>query len=323
MFIKGLTKEAMTEIADKPRYRINAVSKKTGIIPVTLRAWERRYQVLTPNREENTYRLYSDQDIEILRWLKTQVDSGISISQAAAELKDNQAAGITIEPRPDVEKPVLRVDDHGTKLLAGELYTMLVAHNEIGAAAIFEQAAASLPLNELLEKIIIPVLVRVGEEWYLGRILVATEHFASNFLHARLMKIFLKIPLRRGTKRLLVGGAPGEMHELGILMMSILLREAGYQVEFLGPDMPLDDLVDYAAEVNTHMVILSATTREAAEELTRFRHKLERLKKPPLFGFGGGAYAYFPEMIAATPGIFLGKTLSDSVVTVNTCFQPG
>ena len=311
----------MAENADKPRYRINTVSQKTGILPVTLRAWERRYQVLTPNREENTYRLYSDQDIEILRWLKAQVDSGISISQAAAELKDNQAAGIMVEPQPDIEENALRVDDHGIKLLAGELYTMLVAHNEIGAAIVFEQAAASLPLNDLLEKLIIPVLIRVGEEWYLGRILVATEHFASNFLRARLMAIFQKIPLRRSAKRLLVGGAPGEMHELGILMMAILLREAGYQVEFLGPDIPLDDLVDYTAEVNAHMVILSATTREAAEELTRFKQKLDRLKKPPIFGYGGGAYAYFPELIATTPGIFLGRTLTESLAAVNTHVQ--
>ncbi len=313
----------MTESTDKPRYRINIVSQKTGILPVTLRAWERRYQVLTPNREENTYRLYSDQDIEKLRWLKAQVDAGISISQAAAELKENLAAGIMIAPQPEIEKRSVFVDDNAARMLAGELYNMLIAHNEIGAGGVFELAASSLALSDLFEKVIIPVLVRIGDEWYLGRLLVATEHFASNFLRARLMTIFQKIPLRRGVKRVLVGGAPGEMHELGILMMAILLRDSGYHVEFLGPDIPLDDLVDYAPQANTHMVILAATTKEAAEELMRFKPLLDRTRKPPLFGFGGGAYTIFPEMIAATPGIYLGKTLTQSVIKVNTLLQPG
>lgn len=312
----------MTDSSGKPRYRINTVSKKTGIIPVTLRAWERRYQVLTPNREENTYRLYSDYDIEVLRWLKAQVDAGISISRAAAELKENQMAGINFEPLPESAPQVMKVDDNTSRMLAGELYNMLVAHNEVGAAAIFNQTAAALSLSVLLENVVIPVLVRIGEEWYLGRLLVATEHFASNFLRAKLMGIFQKIPLKRSVKHILVGGAPGEMHELGILMMAILLRNAGFNVEYLGPDIPLEDLVDYTSEVEPHMVILAATTREAAEELTRFKQKLERAKKPTLFGFGGGAYDYFPELIKATPGIYLGKTLTQSVETVNSHLQP-
>ena len=313
----------MVAITEKPRYRINAVSKKTGILPVTLRAWERRYQVLTPNREQNTYRLYSDLDIEILRWLKAQVDAGISISQAAAELKENQAAGIILQPEPDIEKTAMVVDERSSAMLAGELYNMLVAHNEIGAVNVYHQSESSLPLIDLIEKVIIPVLVRIGEEWYEGRILVATEHFASQFLHARLMGIFQKIPIRRGAKRILVGGAPGEMHELGILMMAILLREAGYFVEFLGPDIPLDDLVEYAVEASAHMVILAATTKDAADELIHFEAKLKNLKKKPLFGFGGGAYTIFPEMIPATPGIYLGRTLTQSVATVNSHFQSG
>lgn len=312
----------MNDSSEKPRYRINAVSQKTGILPVTLRAWERRYQVLAPNREENTYRLYTDQDVEILRWLKAQVDAGISISQAASELKNNLAAGIKMEPQPAEIKTAMRIDENTAAMLAGELYNMLIAHNEPGAAGVFEQAASSLPLSEFFEKVIIPVLVRIGEEWYLGRVSVTTEHFSSNFLRARLMSILQKIPLRRGAKRVLVGGAPGEMHELGMLMFTIFLRDAGYHVEFLGPDIPMDDLVDYTQEANAHMVILSATTREAAEELTRFKPKLDRIKKPPLFGFGGGAYATFPELVATTPGIYLGKTLTRSVETVNTLLLP-
>ena len=307
----------MTESASKPRYRINAVSKKTGIPPVTLRAWERRYQILTPRREDNSYRLYSDEDVELIRWLKNQVDAGIAISQAAAELKENRPAGIHYELLPEIEKQAIRNDNNTAGILAVELYNMLVAHNEIGAASVFDQAAAYLPLAGLFGNVLIPMLVRIGEEWYLGRLLVATEHFASNFLRGRLLSIFQKIPVKRAVKRILIGGAPGEMHELGMLMLAILLRHRGYNVEFLGADIPLDDLIDYTTETEPYMVILAATSREAAEALTGFKLKLDQIRRTPLFGFGGGAYSYFPEMIPATPGIFLGKSLGDSILTVD------
>jgi len=307
----------MTESASKPKYRINAVSKKTGILPVTLRAWERRYQILTPKRENNSYRLYSDEDIELLRWLKNKLDTGVSISQAAAELKANRQAGIHCEPLPDTQKPAITVDKNPADMLTGELYHMLIAHNEIGATGVFDQAAASLSLTGLFENVVIPVLVRIGEEWYQGRLLVATEHFASNFLRSRLLSIFQKIPIKRAVKRILIGGAPGEMHELGMLMLAILLRQRGFNVEFLGADIPLHDLVDYTAETEPNMVILAATSREAAEALTGFKFLLDQIRRAPLFGFGGGAYNYFPEMIPATPGIFLGKSLSESITTVD------
>ena len=72
----------IADIADDPKYTIKTVSTQTGIRPVTLRAWERRHAVLSPHRSENRYRLYSDRDVAILRWLKNRIDGGISISNA-------------------------------------------------------------------------------------------------------------------------------------------------------------------------------------------------------------------------------------------------
>ncbi len=303
----------MTDIFDQPRYRIKAVSQKTSILPVTIRAWERRYQVLTPNREVNSYRLYSDHDIEILKWLKSQVDSGISISQAANEITKNPHVIEIIHTIPEAAKPAPTLKPMPVEILRRELFERLVKSNETDASQIFEQAAASISLLDLFEKVINPTLVTIGDEWYNGRILVATEHFASNFLRAKLMTIFQRLPTRHGSKHILIGGAPEEMHELGVLMLAILLRHEGFQVEYLGPDLPLDDLASYAAQEKADMVILSASTLDAARELRSFKAKLDRLKSPPLFGFGGGAFIYSPQLIDETPGIYLGKTLGASV----------
>lgn len=310
--------------SDKPRYRIKTVGIKTGIPPITLRAWERRYQVLTPGREGNRYRLYSNADIQLLRWLKAQVDAGVPISLAAAELKGKLAGGEKFEiPEIDDEVKVQTTPLNSTGQFADQLFKTLVKHDENAALQALLQAKASLTLAQLFEKVIIPVLIRIGEEWYTGNLLVATEHFASNFIRASLLSIYQRLPIKRGGQRILVGGAPGDLHELGPLMVAILLREQGFTVEFLGPDSPLEDLADYAASENPHMIILSATTSESAKALRGFAALLGKNKRPPLFAFGGGAFSYEPVLIDQVPGYYLGKTLSQSIQRVKELLPTG
>jgi len=314
----------MDTSADKPRYRIKTVGMKTGIPPITLRAWERRYQILSPNREENRYRLYSNADIQLLQWLKMQVDSGVPISLAAAELKQKLAAGEEIElPEMDDDVIVQSKSAGTTESFADQLFQVLLKHDETAALKVLTQAKNQLSLLQLFEQVITPVLIRIGEEWYTGNLLVATEHFASNFFRASLLTIFQRLPSKRSGPRILVGGSPGDLHELGPLMVSILLREKGYLVEFLGPDSPLEDLADYAAVENPHMIILSATTTESAETLRGFKARLDKNKRPPLFAFGGGAFSYQPALVDQVPGYYLGKTLSQSIQRVRELLPPG
>lgn len=313
----------MNSTDDKPRYRIKSVGVKTGIPPITLRAWERRYQILSPNREENRYRLYSDADIQLLKWLKVQVDAGIPISLAASELKAKLAQGEKFEIRETDANPIVQTAPPlSSSQLVDKLFQALVKHDENRAQQIFSQAKGILPLVLLFEQVIIPILVRIGEEWYTGKILVATEHFASNFLRASLMVIYQRLPIKHSGQRILVGGAPGDLHELGPLMLSILLKEQGYAVEFLGPDTPVEDLAAYAADENPRMIILSATLRESAEALQGFKALLDKNKRPPLFAFGGGAFLFDPALIDRVPGYYLGKTLSQSVERTKELLTP-
>lgn len=314
----------INELPDDPKYTINVVSQKTGLLTVTMRAWERRYQVLTPKRGENGYRLYSERDIAILNWLKTQVESGVSISTAAKNLKADfqegrwpQAQFQSIPSSPAARVPL------DTSEVAQRLFDVLTAHDEASASAIFETARASLDLLTLLEKVVSPTLVMVGEAWYEGRIRVATEHFASTFIRSKLMTIFQSLPVRTNSPKILVGGAPGELHEIGPLMVSTLLREQGFRVEFLGPDIPLEDLADYADAEQPRMIILSATMKDSVEELMYFQKMLTHLRHPPLFGFGGSAFVYSPGLIEKTPGIYLGRSLGQSIEKVKSVVIPG
>ena len=309
----------INELPDDPKYTINVVSQKTGLLTVTMRAWERRYQVLTPKRGENGYRLYSDRDIAILNYLKSQVESGVSISTAAANLKTEIKTGNWPQAQLQTigSSSVLRIQLDPAEV-ARRLFEVLTAHDEVRAAEIFETARVSLDLLTLLEKVVSPTLVMVGEAWFEGRIRVATEHFASTFIRSKLMTIFQSLPVRSNNPKILVGGAPGELHEIGPLMVSTLLREQGFRVEFLGPDIPLDDLVDYAGEEQPRMIILSATMKDSVEDLAHFQDMINGLRHPPLFGFGGSAFVYSPNLIEKTPGIYLGRSLGQSIDTVKT-----
>jgi len=300
-----------------PRYRIKAVGLKTGIPPITLRAWERRYQVLLPRREQNRYRLYSEADIQGLKWLKDQVDMGVTISQAAAELRSLISNGEQLEVIAESRlQGTFNSEQIEPSVLAERLYFSLVKHDESAAQAIFEQAMAGYPLLKFFEEVINPFLIRLGEGWWFGKVTISTEHFASNFILTNLMSIYRRLPLRKCKAKILIGGAPGELHTLGSLMMSILLREAGYFVEFMGPDLPLDDLIMYCNDEKPKMVMISAFTGQAALSLRGFNGMLAQIHQPPIFAYGGGAFSIDPTLVEQIPGIYLGNTISLSLMRV-------
>jgi len=305
------------EYPEDGKFNIKAVSQQTGLPPVTLRAWERRYKILNPQRAENGYRLYSEQDVAVLYWLKDRLDAGLSISLAVADLRSITRKGMS--PEVSLKQSAARprkIAAHPVDYFAQRLHEFLIHHNESAAAAEFESAADSYSLSELFESILVPVLVNIGDDWFHSRISVATEHFASAFIRTRLMAIFQSLPTKQSLSHILVGSAPEELHEIGPLMVAVLLREASYKVEYLGPDLPLQDLVFYAREEKPKMIILSATLKESTRELAGFEHQLSSIRPKPIFGFGGPAYLQHPEIIAQTEGVYLGETITQSVKTV-------
>jgi methanogenic corrinoid protein MtbC1 len=310
----------MTTIADlseEPKYTIKAICTQTGIRPVTLRAWERRHEILTPYRSENRYRLYSDRDMAVLRWLKQRVDSGISISNAAGEVRAMLKNGAWPEiSEPAVPKKETAPDGTPPEKYALRLYDALIVHKENAATDVMRAATAAFDVKTLCTKILIPCLVKIGEAWFAGKIRVTTEHFASSYIRGRLLSIMQNLPSRRSGAHILIGCAPNEQHEIGSLMIATLLRENGYRVEFLGPDLPVDDLVDYARYELPDMVILSATMEESALGMQPMQAKLDKIKGKPLFGYGGRAFVIFPELTRKIGGIYLGNTLEEALTRI-------
>ncbi len=291
------------DFSDEPRYTIKTVCTQTGIRAVTLRAWERRHAVLVPHRSDNRYRLYSERDVAILRWVKNRVDNGIAISSAVNELKSMQRNGIYPEAIPSgpFTRPIQRTTP--PEGFATQLFEALIHHDEAKAGDLLREAQTLFDLNAIYMEIITPALSQIGEAWYRGEIRVTTEHFASSFIRGKLLGMLQAYPTRRSAPYIMLGAAPTEQHEIGSLMMAVLLRSNGFRVEYLGPDIPLEDLQDYASYEHPDLIILTASLEPAAMELIRFQDKLSKLRPVPLFAYGGRIFDLKPDLRKRVPGI--------------------
>jgi methanogenic corrinoid protein MtbC1 len=327
------TQISLSDYSSTPLYNIKAVVQATGISSSTLRAWERRYQMVTPYRSDSGYRLYSDQDIAVIHWLKMQVDSGMSISQAVAWLEQisseagdrseatlpgSAEAVMTPSTSPDLSRTQVRSFDS----LQQELLKQLLAYDEQHAERTISEAFAMYTVEEVGESLFVPVLTEIGERWHQGEVSITQEHFATRFLMQRLMALMRVSNVAANSAMIWVGCAPGELHEMGALLLSLYLRRAGHQVHYLGGNLPTDDIVE---EVKTHqpkMLLLSAGSQEAATRLKELTDKVKEITPAPtIVGYGGRIFNQEPELRNDIVGIFLGESAQNAVDVVDDLLQ--
>lgn len=314
----------LQEYTAMPLYNIKAVEQSTGISSSTLRAWERRYHVCQPQRSDSGYRLYSDRDIAVIRWLKAQVDAGMSISQAVAWLDSLTASAGTLErvilpANGDmVMTPLSPATHHMMRrdyaVLQKELLNALLAFDEDGAELILAEAFSLYPLELVGENLIAPVLIEIGERWHRGEITVTREHYATSLLQQRLAAILRTAPHPNKKNLIWVTCAPGEDHEMGAMLLTIYLRRAGYQTQYLGKNIKASDLINDANQYQPTMIMLSATTQESAVNLQLLTKELAKLMTVrPIIGYGGRIFQKQPELRSEVVGIYMGDTAYEAI----------
>ncbi len=311
----------LDDYATTPLYNIKAVVQATDISPSTLRAWERRYNMCQPERSESGYRLYSDRDIAVIRWLKTQVDAGMSISQAVAWLnsltagsKGDSAQLPTPAGRTATANTAARLDTQTHQTLADQLLDSLMHYDEAAAEQVMAVAFSLYPIEQVGERVILPVMAEIGERWHRGELSITREHYATNYVLQRLAAILRTLPNLYDGPEMWVGCAPGEQHEMGAMLLSIFLRRAGYQVRYLGQDLPMDDLIQEVHLQRPAIVLFSATSLNAATNLRHLCDALANLDAPrPVICYGGRAFNLHPELRDNIAGVYLGATAAEAV----------
>jgi len=314
----------LRDYPDTPLYNIKAVVQATGITSSTLRAWERRYQVTQPQRSESGYRLYSDRDIMLIRWLKSHVDAGMAISQVvawldqlrngAADPDDLQlpATQETLSEQLSASSRQLIVRDYAS--LQQDLLQALLHLREAEAETILAEAFSFYPLELVGDQVITPVLIEIGERWHRGEINVTHEHFATTYLQQRLAVFLRTVPTTTGGPLIWIACPPKEEHEIGALMLTLYLRRAGYRVQYLGKNLPIDDLIADVQRYHPALLLLSAATEEAANQLTELTALLSALPSKTLtIGYGGRAFQEHPTLRNQIQALYLGDTALEAV----------
>jgi DNA-binding transcriptional MerR regulator len=254
--------------------RIGELSRRTGVAPELLRAWERRYGLLRPARSEGGFRLYSDADELRVEEMRRHLRRGL----AAAE-----AARLAVEG----ERTVVRTEDGGSELEAdrSRLRTALDAFDEARAQGILDELLAAFTIEKVLSAVILPYLVDLGERWSRGEATVAQEHFASNLIRGRLLGIGRGWDAGDG-RRAVLACAPGELHDLGLIAFGLTLNRKGWRITFLGPDTPVESLVDAVERLKPELVVVAATTKRRLSPLVESLGEMSRSTTVAVAGAG-------------------------------------
>lgn len=308
----------------EPEFTIKAVQHRTGIKPVTLRAWERRYNLLEPVRLPNGYRLYSERDIQLLLWVQRRVDSGISISQVVQQFNQIREKGVWPEsiqtfspakPRKQAPRPAR----HYAELMFGAL----VSHNEERAAMIFEETQLYFDLLTIFQEVVQPCLELLDEAWFVGDIRITTRHHASTVLKGRLAGIMQGLPIIKEGALILVGCGPEEMEEMDAMMLAVLLRQSNYHVEYLGQDLPTEDLIDYAKISRPKLLCLAINSEPTAFLLNGFSKQLNSVRGKPKFAFFGKYVSQEESAREELGGVYLGETLKTNLERIRRLLTMG
>jgi MerR family transcriptional regulator, light-induced transcriptional regulator len=225
------------------------LSRRTGVAPDTLRKWEQRYGVLHPDRTPGGQRRYNEGDVARVEWLRDRLREGFRISEAARILGGAQSQPATDpDDLPDLIVLAL-VDLDGDRLVS-----------------LLDQTFTVLPLQDALVRVVAPLLRRVGDAWAAGEITIAQEHLLTSKLRCRLERVLADAHGGvRGTA--VLACAPGELHDVGLLMLTVLLHADGWRVEYLGADTPAAQALALAEAVGADVVCFSAAQAESAAAL--------------------------------------------------------
>jgi DNA-binding transcriptional MerR regulator len=237
-------------MASEGLLRIGELSRRTGVKPDLLRAWERRYGLLEPERSAGGFRLYAPASVDRIEAMQEQLARGLSAAEAA-RLALLEGSEPTRSASIDV--------------LVAELGDALDDYDEPRAQAVFDRMLSAFSVDAVLRDAVLPFLHELGLRWERGEVSVAQEHFASSLIRGRLL----------GLARGWGGGAgpvailacpPGEEHDLGLLALGIVLHDRGWRVAYLGPDTPMETLAGAATRVGANVIVLAAVSAKRFEE---------------------------------------------------------
>ena len=257
-------------------FPIRILSERTGVGSSTLRAWERRYGLLNPQRTPKGHRLYNRADVQLVEYILTLMDEGHSLAAIARQTK--RTDGVTKDDEEPHEKTGVWSEYQSTTLRAVKDFSTERLE------AVYNEASSLYPVDMVTERLIEPVLAQLGNEWQSRDAGIAEEHFYAHWVRNRLGARFHHASSQASGTRILCACLPKSHHEIGLMLFSISALTRGYRVLYLGANLPLAEIPAVVSRSGARGVVLSSRADIDATREQQLVDFLPWVKVPVLLG---------------------------------------
>jgi MerR family transcriptional regulator, light-induced transcriptional regulator len=287
---------------------IRTIASLTGVNPITLRAWERRYGLIRPSRTAKGHRLYTHAHVEQIRRVLALVERGVPISRVRELLDDEPKAGAAARgPWRDY---------------LGRMAASVASFDETELDRTYDEALSLHPVERVTGNLVLPLLAHLGERWKGLPGAIAEEHFFANYMRSKLGARLQHRMRYASGPRLVAACAPGEHHEIGLLLFALEAQSAGMRVVVLGADTPLEDAAMAQRRSGSEAIVISSSIDPAPELFARALPKLAGELAVPVF-VGGGTSVRHRRAVVAAGAIPLGIELEDGVRLIAATLRSG
>lgn len=241
-------------------YSIKAVSQATGLTVETLRAWERRYRVVVPRRDDMGRRVYCPDDVLRLRRLREATERGHPIGRLV-QMDDSGLVKLLHEPGA---RPAALASP------SGFVERILAAAEDYSSARCEQALTLAISLlspAQLIDDVLEPMLREVGERWHSGKFSIAQERMVTGSVRKHISLVLESYDRSARGPSIVFATLPGERHELGLLMSAMICASHGCKVHYLGADLPAQEIARYARESGAAMVAISVVLLDGLAEL--------------------------------------------------------
>lgn len=306
------------DIVEKtPTFNLKVVVRETGVKPHTLRAWEWRYGLPRPQRTSGGHRLYSQHDIDTVRWLLARQEEGMTISRAVElwfYLEGKNEDPLTVAAYHLEEPPAVSEVKSTLTDIREQWVASCLRFDEEMAERMLAQAFAIYPVSVVCLEVLLKGLSHIGNMWYHNKATAHQEHFASALITQRLGSLVAASPTPIRLGRVLITCPPYEDHTIALHMISLLLRYRGWEVVYLGANVPLERLEVTTDTLKPDLVVMAAQRLRTAATLLDMARFLQ--SRGINLAFGGFIFNLIPSLRRRIPGHFMGETIEDAVQTI-------
>lgn len=256
---------------------MKVVSQRTGLSPHVLRVWERRYGAVSPDRSDSNRRLYGDEELRRLELMAALTRGGHSIGQIASwSVEELESLSASLATEAEVATP--RRDSTPGEEFMEDAWDCVRDLEIEKLRGVLENATVSLGISVMTERLIVPLIERIGVGWEQGEISVAEEHAASAVIKEVLFMASRPYGATMGAPGLVVCTPRGQLHELGGVLVACAARRQGWEVSYLGASLPAEEIARVAIRRKARAVGLSvvypADDPGLSDELLRLRRLL-------------------------------------------------